>query len=1032
METTLIRMPGGAIISAKPEDVEQLIAGGGELVPQAATIDKFGRATTAADPLSRTTVDTFGESLAGVREGRMASYEDEGLQAFGEGIATSLTAGLYGGDDEDQALRAEVNPYASLGGQALGLVGGAIAGPVLGGAAGLASKAGSLAAGLAEARGVGAVGRLAIEGVVDGVGYATMREGIGATVYDKPFSVEAVALEGLTGAGVGAGIGMAAKGFGAIKKALTKEDIAGDVLRSAMAKDPTITIQPGAEDPFASGLDAPSTGVFDQPTGLPGLPSPGFAGPVEPDDLMFNNARTSRSVVTGPRPPAAKDFYRDMPHMQVVDEHFGAIWKDIDELQKDLVAIPADHPAFHKLEPLWRQMQADRRAVAKGLGVKGVEDEVIATQRDLVTYNIKPDAWRSMDPRKLAEQQTTIDAFNNLVGSARKLDEAMLEVRDAGETWMHVDQALDLSGGSSHITGKTSGATRRQLVEDRLKAYVDYIEKRQTQMPGRIVRSDADYVVREILRKGTGKATSKMAKESNRALVEKWAKESDPMLERLRKQLRDLGEKVDSNEQLIQASQKYDIVLPKSKKVTTSGTREKSDISGMQEDGKGQTFTSKTKTKQELDDGLTVETRPDGFQRTKETEEALSVRVRGSRHDPMSPKAWNSRDARPVAVIKRAIEHGEPPHIEEILMLTRSEQQEVLKGLKQRHWDSLEYEVISNPSVMKFTPESTKISDEVLGGASRAGSRLNEEAFFAPPPVQKPRRSKRAALHSNEPIAAAGTDGIPVTGATGNPLGDVLTKTNLMGLAVAGMFPKLAVAKVIIQKYGAAIAGAAEATLSSKSFQAFSRKLPQLAWATMLAPGGSDHDRNMRAIHAASNNPDAFAAIVDDAMSNITSDSPEKQVEARERISVQLEWLMKNMPQSLSQLGLVVSNSSVSAFNLLVEAWINPMKVLENGKTAPTAQLSAVRELWPQSFQDWLAKVVDGAATMAAEGKPIPRAVGRLLPMASQSWTPSGIKILQTVTMEKAQNQGGKPNAEVLSPTTTVESLSKNRIELNR
>lgn len=903
MGTTLVRMPGGAIAPVDDTEVPSLLEAGATLIEAPAAVDKFGAATTAADPRANALVDTFSESIAGVREGRLASYEDEGLQAFGEGLATSLTAGLYGGDDEDLALRAEVNPVASLAGQATGLIGGALAGP-LAGASGLAARAGTLAAGVAEARGVGAVGRLAIEGAVDGLTYATMREGIGATVYDKPFSAEAIAMEALTGAGVGATLGLAAKGAKSIQRALTKEDIASDVLRKSMATPVADEIPVGA---FDSTLPPPPTAI----------------------DALDPTIEPTREVI-GATPSNPKTFYRDMPHMQVVDEHFGKLWNDVDSITSDMAFIPADHPQWSTVEPLWKQMQADRREVAKGLGMKAVKDEVVSTQRDLVKYDVPEDAWRRMDPRNTAKNQKTIDALNNLVGSARKLDEALMGIRDTGGTWFNTDQALDLAGGSSRITGKVGNKTRAQEVSDRLKAYDEYIAKRQAQMPNRVVRSDTDYVVREVLRKSNGKATGKM------------------------------------------------------------------------EGG--------------------------GFARSPAGPEAAEIRVRGSKTGPRAPLPWNTADARPASVIQEAIANGEPPHLEEILMLSRDEQKAVMSKLKQKHWDSLEFEVMNNPKMLEFYPDSKPIGIDSLSDYSRTGSRLNEEAFFSGMPAP----AKRPTLHSDADIPAQGPDSMPVTGNTGSPLGNILSRTNLMGLAMAGMFPKLAIAKIVIEKYGAKIARAAEVTLNNRVVQMTARKIPQLAWATALAPGGSDHDRNLRAVYEASKNPQAFAAAVDESLGNISSDNPEEQIKARERITTQLEWMIRNMPPSLSQLKLVVPSSSVSAFNAMVESWIEPMAVLASGKTAPTTQLNAVKELWPETYQDWLSQLVTGTATMAAEGKEIPRNVGRLLPMASPSWTPAGISILQKVTMEKAQNGGGKPDVEALAPSTSIESMSKNRIELNK
>jgi hypothetical protein len=255
----------------------------------------------------------------------------------------------------------------------------------------------------------------------------------------------------------------------------------------------------------------------------------------------------------------------------------------------------------------------------------------------------------------------------------------------------------------------------------------------------------------------------------------------------------------------------------------------------------------------------------------------------------------------------------------------------------------------------------------------------------------------------------------------------------MLGLVMAGTFPKLVAAKAVIQKYGAKLAGAAERAMSNRTVQMVSRKAPVIAWAKIMAPDGDDRDRNLRAVQAISQSPEAWGAAVDEALANINPDSPTQRIEARERIQAQLGYLVQNAPSSLSPLRPVWSPSSIAHFNRLIDAWQDPLGVLANVKTAPSEQLNAVREMWPESYSEFMARLVDQVSTYAAEGKTIPRDIGRLLPMASASWSVSGMQTLQSMQTQPVEmDQSGKFNAQTAAPTTVSESLSSNRINLNR
>jgi hypothetical protein len=80
-----------------------------------------------------------------------------------------------------------------------------------------------------------------------------------------------------------------------------------------------------------------------------------------------------------------------------------------------------------------------------------------------------------------------------------------------------------------------------------------------------------------------------------------------------------------------------------------------------------------------------------------------------------------------------------------------------------------------------------------------------------------------------------------------------------------------------------------------------------------------------------------------------------------------------------------------------------------------------------------MTKVVEQVAEHAAAGKTIPRGIGRILPMASPSWSVGGMQMLQSQQTQPVEmDQSGKFNSQTVAPTTVSESLSSNRINLNK
>jgi len=358
-----------------------------------------------------------------------------------------------------------------------------------------------------------------------------------------------------------------------------------------------------------------------------------------------------------------------------------------------------------------------------------------------------------------------------------------------------------------------------------------------------------------------------------------------------------------------------------------------------------------------------------------------------------------------------------------------------IDALSQPDIDALAADIKTNPKIVTTKAasggfEPTDISSQ-LKATQQYRARPSE-----PLPVDEMMDTVRGRTAVTEPMPASPTkkalDAMPEASADDGIIG-MLKRTNTLTAAMSYMFPKVMAAKMVIQKYGARIAGAAESAMSNKVFQMTARKAPVIAWAKLVAPEGDDRDRNLRAIYAISESPGAFDAAVDQALGDIEADSPEQRVKAREVVTAQIQWLVQNAPASLSTLKKVWSPSTIAHFNRLIDAWQDPVGVMSRVQQAPTEQINAVRELWPTSYSEFMTKVVEQVAEHAAAGKAIPRGIGRILPMASPSWSVGGMQMLQSQQTQPVEmDQSGKFNSQTVAPTTVSESLSSNRINLNK
>jgi len=911
----IVQLADGRVVTLPDDQVAAALDAGGSILgtrqtPEGprASMDAFGRKTLSDDPLARFGIDPLAEGRAAIDEGFQQSFEDEGGRAFFEGAAGALTAGLYNGSDEFAGERAAANPIASTAGQVTGLVGGAVL-PF--GAPGLAAKAGNLAG-----RSIASpVGRLALEGAVDGLTYGVMREGIGSMVYDRPFSTEAIVAETIAGGGIGAALGAAAKGAGALKGALSRQEMALQSLRTASKAD---SIPMGAIDPFASELPAP--GAFGGEADLGSILGQqvdelpiGKSGGVEISDVPM-------PLDTGKARRAARDFFTDMPHMKQVDADSLAQWRDIDALEQDLLRVGSDTPELvrNDLKEKWTALQRERRAFAEEMGFtkKGQEKFGVSGKSLDARYQPGETFWRGkLSAGSLEQNAKMIDKWDNILRMADDLDSAYHGTRLEGTRNMYGPSTRGISADLLGAPGEAVPNIPMQGVKERAAQFkADYLES----MAGR-TKTDVDEIVTEILSRDSGKGTGVAA---------------------------------------------------------------------------------------------------------------------GS--------TWNGKDRRPVSrVIRDAIDNNSI-RLEELLAMPRTEAMAVLKdpAVSQRLIDSLAVEARTNPEIFQFTPKSSPVFKPTsfdmsveMRDIARRGAREQRTDAGLEGITNRPRRAYQKG--GARPIASldAATTATPAA-QSGFGVIDTLRKTNLMGLMVAANFPGLVMAREVIQKYGAGITAAAEKMFSSSITRAVVAKPVQLTFSKVLAPGGKDNDRDLRAVLKASESPEAMDAAVDEAMLDVMVDSPEQRIAARERIQEQLRWMVNQVPQSLSPYAKVFSPSDIARFNTIVGVWANPMKALNMGKAISTVQIDALESLWPQTYQDWLLSVTQRASELAATGKPVPPSLGRLIPQASMSQTPLGQTILASMKQGYQPQKGDAGSAamagEMIEPTTAVQSMTANRIVLNR
>lgn len=365
--------------------------------------------------------------------------------------------------------------------------------------------------------------------------------------------------------------------------------------------------------------------------------------------------------------------------------------------------------------------------------------------------------------------------------------------------------------------------------------------------------------------------------------------------------------------------------------------------------------------------------------------------------------------------------------VDDVLAMKPDEAKEFLAKADQGTIDDLAAQMDASPEIEKFTPTSTPFR-----GRTELGAEFADVIRQASADV-KPRRSFARDGGMQSPASPADSVAGMVP-SSGRSIVDMLRKTNMLGLVMAANFPGVMLAKEIITRYGDKIAGAASAALSKKVTRLVPTKAVQLGFSKMLAPGGDDRTRDIRAVLKASESPEALDAAIDAAMADIAGDSPGKRAEARQIIARQFQWILGQVPRSLSRFSKDYSPSDVSRFSLIAQAWASPLKVLSQGSGIPMVQLDAVEALWPEMYSHFMISLTEQVAEYAAKNKPIPQRLSRIMPGLSMAATPEGQTILASMRPDDKVKPGGgeSANAENIEPTTAVQSISQNRITMNQ
>lgn len=432
----LVILRDGQTLELEGEDLTAALAAGGRIAGSAGR-DEFGRETVEGLDKLSTVYEPVARSAAKRYESRMDSYEDENIQAFGEGLARGATAGLIYNDEEEQD-RARANPYLSTGGELTGIVGGAALGV---GAGGIAAKAGTMAAGRL---GLSGVAGLAVEGAVDGMVYATMQQA-SEYIHNRPIDGEAILLAGLTGGAIGGAAGAVVKGLGKAREGV-------DSLSASLS---------GGRG-LSSIDDAGESLVI---KGKKGHWTDKIADEAMPDAEGFNPFR----MATPDEVKAVRGFVSDMPEMKAANASARVQHDAIEIIDRELAEVGSENMVFIEddILPRWNSLQTKRSEFGRELGWTPRPEKMFQHTGKTHNFRYDPpaDFWQGVyvaSPerrvRLLAKWEEIVKEADDIQASLSKLKHGDSAMRS--DVWVYGPKSKPTANALRGITPDGWGGIR--------------------------------------------------------------------------------------------------------------------------------------------------------------------------------------------------------------------------------------------------------------------------------------------------------------------------------------------------------------------------------------------------------------------------------------------------------------------------------------------------------------------------------------------------------------------------------------------
>lgn len=404
----ILLAPDGTATNVPDEEVQTYL-GRGYVPPRTSVQTDAGTELTTINPFLAQTARPVANLPRQAQMGQEAydkSFEDEGLAAFGEGLARGATAGLVNLGDVYSEDRARVNPLASGAGEIAGIAGGALV--PFGGAGRLAARAGE---GAASALGGGVVRRMATEAAVDSLTYSTMQQGVREVRGDAPFSAEAVLSDAMIGGGVGAGLGVAFKGASKLASVLPER-------RAVSIVDEVIDPTPGVRK---VDLDA---APVDRPRFKPELP-----------EAIKAEAR------------AQADYHAELEKW----------W---DTTARDLTKFEL-HPRWPEIRDAWQELRLARREFNGKLGLKELRTEGFRSEVGAGTgIRNTAVARQGQDYQKLFERlykNATAEQFEETAALMARMDDLTRKLDDMVDEFRAPVEDLDPDSLAARVRAVDEG-----------------------------------------------------------------------------------------------------------------------------------------------------------------------------------------------------------------------------------------------------------------------------------------------------------------------------------------------------------------------------------------------------------------------------------------------------------------------------------------------------------------------------------------------------------------------------------------------